>query len=114
MQIAEYVRGRQRIVKHLGSAHTEAELGLLLQRARDLLQDPAQGVLDLQVTPEPPVAPLVGAPTGEPALFGVASAPATSRDGPGRVVGTDSRVLFEALVGVYRSVGEFDLAVPHT
>ena len=59
VQIAEYAGGRQRIVKHVGSAHTEAELGVLLQRARDLLQDPAQGVLDLQVTPAPPVAQLV-------------------------------------------------------
>ena len=105
MQIAEYAGGRQRIVRHLGSAHTEAELGLLLQRARDLLQDPAQGVLDLQVTPAPPVAPLVSAPTGEPALFAVTSPPVTSRDGPGRVVATDSRVLFEALAGVYAERG---------
>jgi Transposase DDE domain len=105
VQIAEYVRGRQRIVKHLGSAHTEAELGVLLQRARDLLQDRAQGVLDLQVTPAPRVAPLVSAPTGEDALFGVTSAPVTSRDSPGRVVATDSRVLFEALAGVYADLG---------
>lgn len=37
VQIAEYADGRQRIVEHLGSAHTEAELGLLLERARELL-----------------------------------------------------------------------------
>jgi hypothetical protein len=30
VQIAEYVRGGQRIVEHIGSAHTEAELGVLL------------------------------------------------------------------------------------
>ena len=29
VQIAEYAGGRQRIVKHVGSAHTEAELGVL-------------------------------------------------------------------------------------
>ena len=46
VQIAEYADGRQRIVKHVGSAHTEAELGLLLEQARRLLEDPAQGVLD--------------------------------------------------------------------
>ncbi|MFC9333932.1 hypothetical protein [Arthrobacter sp. NPDC057009] len=34
VQIAEYVRGRQQIVEHIGSAHTEAELGMLLERAR--------------------------------------------------------------------------------
>ena len=37
MQIAQYVGGRQRIVKHVGSAHTEAELGVLLAKARELL-----------------------------------------------------------------------------
>lgn len=32
IQIAEYVEGRrQRILKHIGSAHTEAELGLLIE-----------------------------------------------------------------------------------
>jgi hypothetical protein len=43
VQIAEYARGRQRIVTHVGSAHTEAELGVLLERARELLENPAQG-----------------------------------------------------------------------
>ncbi|MDQ0677782.1 hypothetical protein QFZ30_001164 [Arthrobacter pascens] len=37
MQIAEYVCGNQRIVQHVGSAHTEAKLGGLLQRAVELL-----------------------------------------------------------------------------
>ena len=32
-QIAESVRGRRRIIVHVGSAHTEAELGLLVERA---------------------------------------------------------------------------------
>ena len=37
VQIAQYVGGRQRIVKQVGSAHTEAELGVLLAKARELL-----------------------------------------------------------------------------
>jgi hypothetical protein len=38
VQIAEYAAGRrQRIVKHVGSARTPAELGVLLERARGLL-----------------------------------------------------------------------------
>ena len=44
VQIAEYSSGRQRILKHVGSAHTEAELGLLLEHARELMTDPEQGV----------------------------------------------------------------------
>jgi hypothetical protein len=37
VQIAESVQGRRRIIAHVGSAHTDAELGLLMQRARELL-----------------------------------------------------------------------------
>lgn len=105
MQVAEYARGRQRIVKHVGSARTEAELGVLLQRARDLLEDPAQGVLDLGVEPTLRVAGLVPS-AGEPALFAAGqAAPASGRDGAGRVVATDSRVLFDALARVVTALG---------
>lgn len=108
MQIAEYAQGRQRIVKHLGSAHTEAELGVLLARARELLENPAQGTLELDVEPAPVAASLVR-PAPEPALFDP-PAPASPqvRGASGRVVGTDSRVLFEALAAVYAQLG-FDV-----
>ena len=105
MQIAEYVRGRQRIVEHVGSAHTEAELGMLLERARELLDNPAQGVLDLGVEPTPLVKGLV-ASAGDPGLFtGPDAVTSAGRDGPGRVVGTDSRILFDALAGVFTALG---------
>jgi hypothetical protein len=105
VQIAQYAGGRQRIVKHVGSAHTESELGVLLHKARELLEDPAQGVLDIGVEPTPPVASLVG-PVREPGLFDAPQpAPDRGRDGPGRVVSTDSRVLFEALAGVFTDLG---------
>ena len=39
MQIAEYDDGRRKIVAHVGSAHTEAELGILLERAREMLAE---------------------------------------------------------------------------
>ena len=42
-------RGRRRIVAHVGSAHTEAELGLLLERARGMLTDVGQDELDVGV-----------------------------------------------------------------
>jgi len=104
VQIAEYAAGRQRIVEHVGSAHTEAELGVLLQRARELLEDPAQGALDLGVEPSAPVASLVTARLGA-SLFDPAPVAAPARAGPGRVVGTHSRVLFDALAGVYADLG---------
>lgn len=119
VQIAEYSGGRQRIVKHLGSARSQAELGVLLEQARGLLEDPAQGVLDLKVRPEPPVTPVLDAPAPA-ALFGAASAPVSApasgvgatRDSRGRVVATDSRVLFEALAGVYAALGFAGLQDP--
>lgn len=107
VQIAEYAGGRQRIVKHVGSAHTEAELGVLLERARDLLADPGQGLLDLGVEPTPAVAGLVP-PSGEPALLEGPSDGRRGRDGAGRVVATGSRLLFDALASVYASLG-FDV-----
>ena len=106
VQIAEYAAGRrQRIVKHVGSARTPAELGALLERARGLLADPHQEMIALEVeaslpvaalTPPPPQLALVARPgAGRPA----------ERDGPGRVVATGSRLLFDALAGVYADLG---------
>jgi len=51
VQIAEWSGGRRRIVRHVGSARDEAELGLLTEQARRLLQDDARGVLDLGPAP---------------------------------------------------------------
>ena len=105
VQIAEYAGGRQRIVKHIGSAHTEAELGLLLERARELMADPEQGVLALGVEPTPRVTPLVSGPL-EQGLLNTGHAPgAGSRDGGGRVLETTSRLLFDALGEVYDRLG---------
>lgn len=107
VQIAEYVGGRrQRIVAHVGSAHTEAELGILLARARELLEDDRQGALDLGLEPAVVPARLVGA-AGDPKLFddGPSQAVAAEPVGSGRVLGTASRVLFEVLAGVYDGLG---------
>jgi hypothetical protein len=46
VQIAERVGGRDKVLEHLGSAHTDAELAALLATARDRLH-PGQGELDL-------------------------------------------------------------------
>lgn len=117
----EYDSGRQRVVRHLGSAHTEAELGLLLEQARDLLADPAQASLVLDVEASPSIAALVAEP-GEPGLFPLPGRTAgvgadaggsagsrpgrdSPRDSPGRVLGTASRVLYDALGGVYDGLG---------
>ena len=105
MQIAEYADGGQRIVKHFGSAHSVAELGILVQRAQDFLIDQNQLVLDIDAPVSAMVTDLLGPPSA-PALFDPAvDPPSVRRDGAGRVVGTDSRVLFGALSAVYADLG---------
>ena len=106
-QIAESVEGQRWIVAHVGSARTEAELGVLLERARALLTDDAQGELDLGVEPSPGKVDLVAAPDTEQPLFGVPGQPAgrATRVAPARVVATCSRLLFDTLAGVYDDLG---------
>jgi DDE family transposase len=105
VQIAEYDGGRRKIVAHVGSAHTEAELGILLERAREMLADPAQGSFDVGIEPVAPRARLVTREAA-PALFGAGSPGETpAAAGPARVVSTDSRVLFQVLDGVFGDLG---------
>jgi hypothetical protein len=105
VQIAEYDGGRRKIVAHVGSAHTEAELGILLERAREMLADPAQGAFDLGIEPTAPQARLV-AKEAAPTLFETESPAAVPpAAGPARVVSTDSRLLFQALDGIYGGLG---------
>jgi hypothetical protein len=105
VQIAEYDGGRRKIVAHVGSAHTEAELGILLERAREMLADPAQGSFDLGIEPAAPKARLVTR-EASPALFDAeprSEAPVAAR--PARVVSTGSRLLFQALDDIYAALG---------
>jgi len=109
VQIAESVRGRRRIVRHVGSARDEADLGLLLEEAQRLLADDRQGVLDLGITPVAAKV-MMSAPAGPQGLFadpGVAPAARTmvSRS---QVLKTSSGFLYEALAGIYTSLG-FDI-----
>lgn len=109
VQIAESVDGRRRIVRHVGSARSEADLGLLMEEARRLLADDRQGVLDLGITPVAAKAVLL-APSGGQGLFaGPAGASAARPAVPrSRVLKTSSGLMYEALAGVYCSLG-FDV-----
>ena len=49
MRVAEHVGGSRRIVARLGSAHTAAEPGLLVEQARGPLEDAGRDGLDLDV-----------------------------------------------------------------
>jgi hypothetical protein len=104
VQIAEYDGGRRRIVAHVGSARTEAELGILLERAREMLADPAQGTFDLGIEPAVPRARLVTREAA-PTLFDAEPEGKAPAAGPARVVSTDSRLLFQALDGIYAGLG---------
>lgn len=108
MQIAEYVEGRRRIVAHLGSAHTEAELVVLLEQAHAMLADTGQGELDLGIEPARRHASLVR-PAEAAGLFADPAAVQRShsprRVSAPRVVGTSSRLLYDALAGVYAVLG---------
>ena len=105
VQIAEYVQGRQQILQHVGSAHTDAELGVLLEKARHLLEDPAQEALDLGISPEPAVARIQHAAEQHGALLAAPAQSSTERDGAGRVQSTASMVLYDALACAYTSLG---------
>ena len=105
MQIAEYAQGRQRIIEHLGSAHTEAELGVLLEKGRQLLDDPAQEALDLGVDAEPVVARIQPPAEQQGDLLTAPARHEEERDGTGRVQSTSSRLLYDVLTSAYASLG---------
>ena len=84
VQIVEKRSGVRRIVEHLGSAHDELELALLMQLARERLAT-GQDELDLGLAPAP-----------------LAETPAA------RVVSTSSRWLWQVLADAYDRLG-FDV-----
>ncbi|MQA26216.1 MAG: IS1634 family transposase [Micromonosporaceae bacterium] len=108
VQIAEYVQGRRKIVAHVGSAHTDAELGILLEQARLLLSDAGQAELDLGAELRPAKADLVAPAVAGRALFGeVSDAGSGAHRGrvwPPQVLATS----FDTLAGVYDDLG-FDV-----
>ena len=107
-------RGRQvERIEHVGSAHTDAELGLLLAAARERLS-PGQDVLDLGDLPVVPARmEEVADWTGEPELPVQPTTPAAggrpvSVAAGGRVVGTSADLLWSVLTSVYAQLG-FDV-----
>ena len=107
-------RGRQvEEIEHVGSAHGDAELALLLNAARERLS-PGQDVLDLGDLPvvqvrmddvadwtaeaSLPLEPATATPGGRPPLVAAG----------GRVVGTSADLLWEVLTSAYTCLG-FDV-----
>jgi hypothetical protein len=92
-------------VRHVGSAHDEAGLGLLMDQARQMLEDQSQGELELGVQVARTVARLVS-PPGDAALFGSGLArPRRELVFPARVTRTCSRLLYDLLARVFDELG---------
>ncbi len=94
-----------RIIAHIGSAHTDVELGILLERARHLLH----GNQEMR-----PRRPHTGRASQRPRGLAQRS---TSRElvrtgdqvaGPGRTVRTPARLLYDVLASIYDRLG-FDV-----
>jgi hypothetical protein len=103
VQVVRKHQGRREIVAHVGSAHTDAELGILLEKARGVA-DGAQQALDLE-------APRTVAHFDEVADWRPADDPpaAPRMAGPGQTTATSSRLLYGVLGAVYDWLGFDDV-----
>ena len=103
VQVVRKHRGERTILAHIGSAHTDAQLGVLLERARQIAAED-QGVLDIEVPSRTQSVDGVadwrtGTLTLTPGLPKGAPAP------PGRTAATFSRLLYDTLGAVYDWLG---------
>jgi hypothetical protein len=110
VQVARKDRGRVVILAHVGSAHTDAELGILLDEARQIVRG-AQEALEMEVparatrvtdVPDWRTSTLIPAP----------AARAGTAVGPGARVVTCSRLLYDVVGGVYDWLGFDAVADP--
>jgi hypothetical protein len=103
VQVARKHRGQRTILAHVGSAHTDAQLGILLEQARRIVaQD--QGALDIDVAVRTQrVDDVADWRSGHlmAAALGTKGAPAP----PGRTLSSCSRLLYDTLGAVYDWLG---------
>lgn len=105
VQVVRKQQGRREILAHVGSAHTNAELGILLEKARGIA-DGDQEALELE-------APRKVARVDEVADWRPIDAVPTPRfSGPGRTTATSSRLLYDVIGEVYDWLGFDALADP--
>ena len=105
VQVARKDAGRVVILAHLGSARTDAELGVLLEQARAMVIG-GQVALDFEVAAR--AQSMAGvADFRERALIAELSGPTVAAPvvGPGRTIGTCSRLLYDVLGHVYDWLG---------
>lgn len=97
---------RDELVEHVGSAHTDAELGVLLERARQVASGD-QDVLDFEVSARTQrVTDVADWRTGTLTLS--PGVPKGAPAAPGRTAATHSRLLYDVLGAIYDWVG-FDV-----
>ena len=108
VQVARKVQGKVVILAHVGSAHTDAELGILLDAARRIVAG-GQVALDFEVAARGQSMTEVPDFRAERALIaGPADPGVAAVVTPGRTMGTCSRLLYDVLGGVYDWLG-FDV-----
>ena len=100
VQVVRKHRGQRTILAHVGSAHTDAQLGILLEWARRMIAED-QGVLDIEVAARTQRVDAIAdwrrgelMPVGDRTL----GAPAP----PGRTAATHSRLLYDVDVYGFR------------
>jgi hypothetical protein len=103
VQVVGKHRGQRTILAHVGSAHTDAQLGILLEQARRLAAED-QGVLDIEVAARTQsVDGIADWRSGTLAL-----SPGVPKGAPvpaGRTAATYSQLLYDVLGGVYDWLG---------
>jgi hypothetical protein len=110
VQVAEYVDGRRRILKHFGSAHDQAGLGLLIAQATRWLAGELQDQLDLGVDTPVGQARLLGQESAErllPAWVEPVRTVGRPVSKP-RVLASVSQLLYGLVGSVYSDLG-FDV-----
>ena len=105
VQVARKDQGKVVILAHLGSAHTDAELGILLEAARQIVAG-GQVALDFEVAARAQSMTEVPDFRMERALIAEPADPSVAAVVPsGRTMGTCSRLLYDVLRGVYGWLG---------
>lgn len=108
VQLGEKKHGRFQMIEHLGSAHGDFELGLLMEAAREKLRA-GQEVLDLGIAERVPREDVPARTAGaQEALFASDSVTAEGPVDRPAVLGTTSELLYETLQGAYQRLG-FDV-----
>ena len=103
VQVVTKQHGRREILAHVGSAHTDAELGVLLEKARAIVLGD-QGQLEFEVPAR--TQSVTDVADGSAAtLFGPPAKTKGAPVAPGRTAATSSRLLYEAVGATYDGLG---------